>query len=83
MVLAGDVLFAAGPTMAPGDAGVKEPAFDANSPAVAMAFRAEDGADVSRIKLDAQPVFDGLIAANGKLYLSLTNGTVLCMGRGR
>jgi hypothetical protein len=48
-----------------------------------MAFGAEDGRDLSRWKLDAQPVFDGLIAANGKLYLALTDGSVLCMGAGQ
>jgi hypothetical protein len=83
MVLAGDVLVAAGPPMAPADAGVNEPTFDASSPAVLMAFRAEDGTDLSRAKLDAPPVFDGLIAANGRLYVALTNGTVVCMGPAR
>ena len=83
MVLAGDVLVAAGPAMAPADAGLSEPTFDAEGPAVLMAFRAEDGGDLSRAELDAQPVFDGLIAARGRLYLALTNGTVLCIGPGQ
>ena len=83
MVLADEVLFAAGPPMDPADAGVNEPTFDAGGPALLMAFRADDGGDLAQAKLDAQPVFDGLIAAGGKLYLALTNGTVLCLGPGR
>jgi hypothetical protein len=79
MVLAGDVLLAAGPAMAMETAGVDEPNFDASSPGTLVAFRAEDGADLSRAKIDAPPVFDGLIAARGKVYLALTDGTVLCM----
>jgi len=27
------------------------------------------------------PAFDGLSAAGGRLYLALTNGTVVCYGR--
>jgi len=83
MVLAGDVLFAAGPTMLAEDAGTDEPGFDAAAGASMMAFDADSGRDLSRWKLDAQPVFDGLIAADGKLYLALTNGAVLCMAPGR
>jgi hypothetical protein len=30
-------------------------------------------------KLDTIPVFDGLIAANGRLYISQANGTVACL----
>jgi outer membrane protein assembly factor BamB len=80
MCLAGDVLLAAGPPMRAEAAGVDEPTFDAEGPGVLMTFDAEDGADRSRLKLDAPSVFDGLIAAGGKVYLALTNGTVLCMG---
>ena len=30
--------------------------------------------------MPAKPVYDGLIAANGRLYISLANGQILCLG---
>lgn len=41
---------------------------------------AADGRKVSETDLDAMPVFDGMSAANGNLYLSLKNGVVECRG---
>ncbi|MCF7849456.1 MAG: PQQ-binding-like beta-propeller repeat protein [Kiritimatiellales bacterium] len=38
-----------------------------------------DGAPVMKTNLDAVPVFDGLIAANGRLFISLNDGSVACM----
>jgi outer membrane protein assembly factor BamB len=78
MVLAGDTLFVAGPEMA-AEADAEEPNFDEGD-ALLMAFSAQDGSEVYQRRLDAQPVFDGMIAANGRLYLSLNGGTVLCLG---
>jgi len=34
---------------------------------------------MSKLELDSVPVFDGMIAANGKLYLTTRDGYVLCM----
>ena len=33
-----------------------------------------------KLELAAPPVFDGLISANGRLYMALMDGTVLCLG---
>ena len=44
-----------------------------------MAVSASDGAELARYELDSPPVFDGMAAANGRLYLSLENGRLLCM----
>ena len=41
---------------------------------------AADGQKLAEYKLDSVPVFDGMIAADGQLYLSLKDGTILCMG---
>ena len=41
------------------------------------------GKKLVELKLDSPPVFDGLIAARERLFLSLRDGTVLCMGSGR
>ncbi|MBN2316710.1 MAG: PQQ-binding-like beta-propeller repeat protein [Sedimentisphaerales bacterium] len=82
MVLAGGQLFVAGP---PDVVDPYDPmgSFDGRKGAMLRAHSTTDGAMLTEHKLDAPPVFDGLIAANGQLYLSLENGTVLCMGKNR
>jgi hypothetical protein len=77
MILAGDTLFAAGPAYDGKAAG--EPTFTAESPAVLVAFRPDDGEEIARLKLDAQPVFDGMSAAAGRLFLSTADGKVVCL----
>jgi outer membrane protein assembly factor BamB len=44
---------------------------------VLWAVSAEDGSRLAEYPLDAAPVFDGMIAANGKLYISARSGEVL------
>jgi len=44
-----------------------------------MAVSAGDGRTLSRWELDHPPVFDGMAAAGGRLYLSTTGGRVVCM----
>lgn len=39
---------------------------------------AEDGKQLSQIKLDGVPVFDGMAAANSKVFISLKNGRLVC-----
>jgi hypothetical protein len=39
-----------------------------------------EGRPISETQLSAMPVFDGLSAAGGSLYISLKNGTVLRLG---
>jgi len=38
------------------------------------------GETLAECRLDALPVFDGLIAAGGRLYLSTMDGKMLCFG---
>jgi len=33
---------------------------------------------VAQYELDAQPVFDGMIAADGRVFVSLADGSVAC-----
>jgi hypothetical protein len=40
----------------------------------------EDGRKISEWPLDTVPVFDGMIAANGRLYLSGVDGRIRCYG---
>ena len=44
------------------------------------AFSAGDGTRLSALKLDAAPVFDGLAAAAGRLYLAGLDGQLRCFG---
>ena len=45
-----------------------------------LVLDAESGKKVKNIPLDTPPVFDGLIAANGRLYMSTEEGSVRCLG---
>jgi len=45
-----------------------------------FAVATEDGSILDSIELDSPPVFDGMIAAEGRLYLSLISGEILCLG---
>jgi len=80
MVKAGDTLFVAG---APDVFDLKDPyaAFEARKGAQVVAVSAKDGKKLSAIPLEYPPVFDGMIAANGRLYISTRDGQVLCMGK--
>ena len=40
-----------------------------------------DGKKITETTLDCTPVFDGLIAAGGRLYLATTDGSIICFGR--
>jgi len=51
--------------------------------ALLLILSAVDGAELARYELDSSPVFDGMAAANGQLYLSLENGNVVCLGEGK
>jgi hypothetical protein len=98
MVLAGKTLFVAGPPdvvdekeawgrfLEPEireklDAQVA--ALEGRRGAVFCAVDAADGAKRAEQRLDAMPVFDGLIAAEGKLYMATTDGRVICLAPDR
>ncbi|HUS91281.1 MAG TPA: PQQ-binding-like beta-propeller repeat protein, partial [Phycisphaerae bacterium] len=79
LVAAGPTLFAAGPPDVM-DAADPYAAFEDRKGAVLLAFSAADGRKLAERKLDSAPVFDGLIAAAGRLYLCTRAGEVLCLG---
>ena len=80
MVLASDRLFVAGPPdVIPDD----DPAaaFEGRKGGDLWAVSAETGKKIDDVyHTDAPPVYDGLIAAGGSLYLSTTGGTIYCFG---
>ncbi len=80
MVLAGETLFLAGP---PDRATRSMLAFEGQRGVMLAAVSAQDGEMLGEYKLPTLPVFDGMAAARGRLYLSLQDGTLLCMGRGK
>ena len=79
MVLADKTLFVAGPLDVV-DSEDPTGAFEGRKGMVLRAVSSENSEELSELKLESVPVFDGLIAAQGKLYMSLKNGTVVCLG---
>jgi hypothetical protein len=57
--------------------------FDSEDNSVLMVMSTVDSETLKEYPLEAQPVFDGMAAAYGRLYLSLKNGTVVCMDSDR
>jgi len=47
--------------------------------AVMLAVSATDGEQKAEYKLDSLPVWDGLVAAGGRLYMATTDGDVICI----
>jgi outer membrane protein assembly factor BamB len=93
MVLAGGTLFVAGPPDVADELGgfgrFREPqvraelddqvaALEGRKGALLWAVSAADGQKLAEYKLETPPVFDGIAAANGRLYLATVDGTVLC-----
>ena len=79
MLRAGKVIFTAGPTANIID-GSADP--DDNPETLLVAISAADGTELGRCKLDCVPIFDGMAAAGGRLYISLENGDIVCMDEG-
>jgi hypothetical protein len=97
MVAAGRTLFAAGPPALADEGEVyalygsdevqakmveHTAAFEGRKGAILMAVSKTDGSRLAGYRLAAAPVFDGMIAANGRLFLSNMDGQVLCLGVG-
>jgi hypothetical protein len=77
LILAGDVLFAAGPL---GDTHNSLEAFQGKAGVRLRAISTRDGSVSSEWQLDSMPVFDGLAAAHGRLYLATKDGRITCFG---
>ena len=80
MVKAGDTLFVAG---SPDVFDKEDPyaAFEGRRGARVVALSAKDGKKLSETQLQDPPVFDGLIAAGGRLFASLRDGSVVCLAK--
>ncbi|MDP6353979.1 MAG: PQQ-binding-like beta-propeller repeat protein [Planctomycetota bacterium] len=57
-----------------------EAAYEGRKGGLLWTLDAEDGTPLGELALPAPPVWDGLAAAGGHVYLPLKDGTVLCLG---
>jgi len=55
-------------------------AFEGRAGGIVALYARASGKKSGEVKLASPPVFDGLAAANGKLYVSTRDGKVVCMG---
>jgi len=82
MVRTANALFALGP---PDVVEPKDPtaALEGRRGSVLLTFDAASGRKLDERKLDAAPVFDGLVAARGRLYMAAVDGRVICLAPGK
>ena len=80
MALAGNTLFLAG---APDVVDPNDPlaSFEGRKGGVLCAFSVADGSKLSEISIEALPVWDGMAAAQGKLFLAMQDGSIRCFRR--
>ena len=52
--------------------------FEGNKGSILQIISTENGKQIIELKLKSSPVFDGLAAGNGKLFMTTTDGKVLC-----
>ncbi len=79
MALTGDTLFVAGAPLVfkPHDFGAT---YKGEYGSVLLATSAKDGATLAELKLDALPVWDGMASGYNKLFISMLDGSVICLG---
>lgn len=77
MVKAGDTLLIAGPADKIDEADPMA-VYDGRAPGELWAVDTKTGKTLTKNVLDTSPVFDGMIAAQGKMFVALTNGVVEC-----
>ncbi|HUV63930.1 MAG TPA: PQQ-binding-like beta-propeller repeat protein, partial [Sedimentisphaerales bacterium] len=80
MIRAAGMIFAAG---SPDIVDPKDPhaAWEGRKGGILAAFAAGDGKKLAQYKLPAPPVWDGMASAGGRLYISTSDGRIVCMGR--
>jgi len=79
MLIASDQLVVAGPPEKK-ELDPKDPlgTYEGRKGGVIWIFSTTTGEKIKEYKLEAPPIFNGLIAANGRLYWSTTDGKVIC-----
>jgi outer membrane protein assembly factor BamB len=56
-------------------------ALNGTKPAVLTALNGADGKELAKYTIPAPPVFDGMIAIQGKILVALTDGSILCFAK--
>jgi len=79
MLLAREHLYLAGPPDLPPEEGAYE-AMIGKRGAIFRVVSTVDGSALAEFKMKEVPVFDGLIAADDRLYMCTMDGTLLCFG---
>ena len=80
MVLADGTVFFAGTPNLGNSSDEAYAAMKGQRGAKIVAVSAADGSRVADVPLDALPVLDGMAAAGGRLYVSMTDGSIVCLG---
>ncbi len=77
---AGKTLFVAGPLDKTDE---KDPwaTFEGRAGGVLCVLQADTGKKLAEHKLSAPPVWNGMAAANGRLYISTRDGRLICLGK--
>ena len=75
MVLTDKTLFVAGPL---GETHRSQEAFEGQQGIRLHAIATEDGRPLASYDLDSLPVFDGMVAVEGKIFLATKDGRVVC-----
>jgi outer membrane protein assembly factor BamB len=80
MIRAADTIFVAG---SPDLVDPKDPhgAWEGRKGGILAAFAAVNGRKLVEYKLPAPPVWDGMAAARGRLFVSTLDGNIICMGK--
>ncbi len=86
MVSADETLFVAGPRVEskgipqePADANPFAEAMEAKGGGSLLAVSASNGKTLADYDLRSSPVFDGMAAAYGRLYISTQGGSIVCV----
>jgi outer membrane protein assembly factor BamB len=79
MVLAGDTLIAAGPPELKNDPAAGRAAWLGKKGGVVAAYDTSGGKPMGIMPLESPPVFDGMAAAYGKVFVAQMDGSVLCL----
>jgi len=80
MVLTDTTLFVAGPLDFGSEGADALAAFEGEKGTLLYVVSASDGKKLAEYNLESPPVWDGMAAANGRLYLATNDGRVLCFG---
>jgi len=75
MVLTPDSLVIAGPNLAQGE---DEPRFRPTEPAQMIVVSTQTGKTLARHEIPAQPILDGMIVAQHRIYMATQAGTLVC-----